>query len=186
MSSTCPSCCPACTEKNLHFLSRKSAIDPYALEFLLPVGTLTIGFDSMAPDVVCGHAHADDGWHPFDSTLFAEYFNADDNTLWLGIKFLTKHHFISTTYRLKSPTTAFLRIYIIPYDLGNVQGKLRVRKEAILAPARRYLKSLLPRITQNPESWQGQDYLQSGPSLISDKKVCCSISCKMTYVECIY
>ncbi|PPQ63287.1 hypothetical protein CVT24_006812 [Panaeolus cyanescens] len=48
-----------------------------------------------------------------------------------------------------------VRIYIIPYDLSNVQGRLRTRKEAIVSPARKYLQRLLTKISQNIESWNG-------------------------------
>ncbi|KAF9469380.1 P-loop containing nucleoside triphosphate hydrolase protein [Collybia nuda] len=171
MSSTCLSCCSACVEKPISTTThRTTASDPYALEFLLPIGTITTNFDPNTQSILCGHVHANDSWHLFDGTLFGERFYAGDNTLSSGIKFLVKHHFISATYQLESSTALFLRIYAIPYDLRNVQGKLRVRKEAVLAPARRYLRALLPRITQNPESWQGRALPEITSSMISNKK----------------
>ncbi|KAJ8456942.1 hypothetical protein ONZ45_g18517 [Pleurotus djamor] len=36
-----------------------------------------------------------------------------------------------------------VRVYLVPYDLPNVKGTLQMRPTNILAPARRYLKSLL-------------------------------------------
>jgi len=55
-----------------------------------------------------------------------------------------------------------LRIYFIPYDLPNVQGKLRVRKENVLNPAKRYMRNLVPRISQD---WMGLETTAFMPNL---------------------
>ncbi|KAG6817776.1 hypothetical protein H0H87_003184 [Tephrocybe sp. NHM501043] len=64
-----------------------------------------------------------------------------------------------------------LRIYIIPYDLANVQGQLRIRKKDILSPARRYLRRLLPLIIQDRETWMlGSPPRSVSQTLISNNK----------------
>ncbi|KAG6864745.1 hypothetical protein C0991_007420 [Blastosporella zonata] len=64
-----------------------------------------------------------------------------------------------------------LRIYLIPYDLPNVQGKLRIRKKDILGPARRSLRRLFPLVVQDQESWMyGTTPPEFSPRLVSNKK----------------
>ena len=82
------------------------------------------------------------------------------------LDFLAKHSFIAATCRLDAvATTLFVRIYLIPWDLPGVHGKLRVRDEvSVVAPARRHLRSLLTEIVQDDDAW---DALSSphGPPL---------------------
>jgi hypothetical protein len=59
-----------------------------------------------------------------------------------------------------------LRVYLIPYDLANVQGKLRVRKDNILNPAKRYLRNLLPIISQDFGKWRDGLSTESEKQLI--------------------
>jgi len=83
----------------------------------------------------------------------------EDDLLLRELDFLITHLFISCTCRLnRLGNVLHVRIYLIPYDLANVQGKLRIRDEAaILSPARRYLKVLLQRIIQDDTSWEGDE-----------------------------
>jgi hypothetical protein len=132
-----------------------SSGNPYALDNLLPAGTIQI---SVAPHEFCGHAHAEDGWHFFEShNLLPHLTSAGDDSFVRQLDFLVSHRFVSATCRLTdSRETLIVRIYITPFDLPNVQGKLRVRDEVrVVAPARRYMKVLLPRIMQDTGLWEG-------------------------------
>lgn len=52
----------------------------------------------------------------------------------------------------------YLRVYLVPFDLANVQGRLRTRDEAtILVPARKCLKSLLQQLVTDVALWEGND-----------------------------
>jgi hypothetical protein len=64
-----------------------------------------------------------------------------------------------------------LRIYLIPYDLPNVQGKLRVRKSSILNPAKRYMRTLLSRIIQDYDGWRGLPPSGDAKELIPERIV---------------
>ncbi|KAK7467638.1 hypothetical protein VKT23_004692 [Stygiomarasmius scandens] len=74
-----------------------------------------------------------------------------------AISFLLRNHFISTTFLSYTPNLLFCRVYIIPYDLPNCQGRLsyRARSENVLAASQTYLLRLLPSISQDPETWCG-------------------------------
>ncbi|KAG5341489.1 hypothetical protein C0989_010062 [Termitomyces sp. Mn162] len=64
-----------------------------------------------------------------------------------------------------------LRLYIIPHDLANVKGQLRLRKKEILGPARRSLGRILPRLIQDQTSWlEGTIPPEFSPRLISNAK----------------
>jgi hypothetical protein len=89
--------------------------------------------------------------------MLRQLVSLEDDSLLRELDFLIKHLFIYCTCRLsRLKNVLFIRVYIIPHDLSNVQGSLRVRDEAtILAPARRYLKVLLQRIVQDDTLWEG-------------------------------
>jgi hypothetical protein len=89
----------------------------------------------------------------------------EDDSLLRELDFLINHLFISCTCRLgRLGNVLHVRVYLIPHDLANVQGRLRVRDEAtVLAPARRYLKVLLQRIVQDDTLWEGDDAFSSCP-----------------------
>ncbi|KAF8077645.1 hypothetical protein FPV67DRAFT_1462505 [Lyophyllum atratum] len=147
----CPSCCAMCTAANSGPNETSEASSPYALNKLVPAGTLTFQLDQDQEGVACNHAHVGDGWHPFEGRLFDQRL-LTDNALCREMDFLIKHRFIAATYRLGA-SAAVLRVYIIPYDLENIQGRLRIRKEVILAPARRCMRNLLPKVIQSQASW---------------------------------
>ncbi|KAF5386941.1 hypothetical protein D9615_001552 [Tricholomella constricta] len=169
-SGACPSCCAACSAPYSKPTETIEASSPYALSNLLPAGTLTLHLDPEAEGVTCHHSHLEDGWHPFEGSLFDQRLLAD-NELCREIDFLIKHHFISVTYWLGPSMLVVLRIYIIPYDLPNVHGQLRIRKEIILVPARRYLRNLLPNVIQSQDSWDlGVRPLNPSAYLVSSHK----------------
>jgi hypothetical protein len=168
----CPSCCHGCFGgTQVQWYTQPELGAAYSLENLLAAGTVVVNLNPDVQESVCNHTHAEDGWHPFQNNLFKGHLTVEDASVCREIEFLVQHRFISVTYRLGSLTRVFLRIYIIPFDLANVQGKLRVRKEVILGPARRYLKTLLPKIVQAADNWNGDGFPGHYPSLILSAKV---------------
>lgn len=156
MSSQCPSCCSPCNLCGQNPSPSLSDASPFALCKLLPAGTISLSLVPEAYHLFCDHVHAEDGWHTFRGSVMAGHLaNIDDDGFCRELDFLIKNHFISATYRCSQLIGVFIRIYVIPYDLGNVQGKLRVRKEAVLGPARRYMRALLPKIVQDRSNWEG-------------------------------
>jgi len=137
----------------------------------LAAGTLVVNLDFDVQEVICNHTHAEDGWHPFEHSVLKDHLAVDDANVCREIEFLVQHRFIAVTYCLGPLPRVFLRIYIIPFDLANVQGKLRVRKEITLNPARRYLRTLLPKISQNSVNWNGDGLLDHSSTLIPSTKV---------------
>ena len=151
MSTDCPSCCADCSVRNLTLCSSDS---PYALRNLLQAGTITL---AVSGPLVCDHgSHAEDGWHHFDESEIISHLSEPQCAVFCReLDFLINHSFISVTYRRANDGWIVLRIYLIPYDLPNVQGKLRVRKSIVLNPAKRYMRSLLARIVQDQSGWLG-------------------------------
>jgi hypothetical protein len=171
-SDICPSCCLGCSGGNLVPHSRSNELEaPYSLKNLLAAGTLVVNLDSDAQEFTCRHIHAEDNWHPFEYDVFKDHLAVDDASVCREIEFLVQHRFLAVTYRLSPLQTVYFRIYIIPFDLANVQGKLRVRKEIILGPARRYLRILFPKITQDSDNWNGDGIAGHYPSFIPSAKV---------------
>lgn len=154
--ASCPSCCASCLSGTVSRPGAVSSVEnPYALANLLPAGTIQI---CVATHEICSHAHAEDGWHFFEGRSLLDHLtSSEDDSFVQQLIFLVENRFISATCQLTpSRKTLHVRIYIIPYDLANVQGKLRVRDEVkVVAPARRYLKVLLPRIIQDVRQWEG-------------------------------
>ncbi|CAA7270930.1 unnamed protein product [Cyclocybe aegerita] len=149
----CPSCCPNCF---ISTLSSHRSSSPYALHNLLPVGTVIIDIPVASQHDICEHAHVEDGWHEFQAQqVVPQLSNAEDVAFCRGLEFLIKQRFISCTCRCTPDNRMALRVYLIPYDLANVQGKLRIRKDNILSPAKRYLRALVPKISQDIGRWNG-------------------------------
>lgn len=110
----------------------------------------------------------------------------EDDLLLRELDFLITHLFISCTCRLNRLGNVLnVRVYLIPHDLANVQGRLRIRDEAtILAPARRYLKVLLQRIVQDDTLWEGDEASSSkSPKPFLSQDIVSSI--ESTYREII-
>ncbi|CAL1705728.1 unnamed protein product [Somion occarium] len=141
-------------------LSHSQVADPlFNIHKFLAAGTIAISLTpNYAPNIV---VHVSDLWHilPGLSALSA-LVHPDEIAFIRILDFLSQHHFIRATCRFGhgSLSSALLvRIYLIPYDLANVQGQLRIREDAILTAARRYLRILLPRIVQDISEWNGGD-----------------------------
>ncbi|KAF9484636.1 hypothetical protein BDN70DRAFT_872149 [Pholiota conissans] len=152
-SSWCPSCCGSC------FVSSPPAStsdSPFALRHLLALGTILVNLHVAFEHQICDHTHAEDGWHYFKGhSVVPHLSNPTDIELCQKLDYLVQGQFIAATYRSNSIGLMDVRVYLIPYDLANIKGKLRVRKESILNSARMYLRNLLPQISQNTERWMG-------------------------------
>jgi len=169
MQSQCPSCCYNCRSNPQQQFS-SSSDDPYHLNNLLKAGVVLVqlGRDSQ-PERYCEHYHADDGWHPYlGAAPFLPLTNLNDVNLCKNLEFLARHRFLSATYRIYGGGKLVFRIYLTPYDLPGARGTLRVRQENVMAPARRYLRSLLPMIEK---SWEG-DESEGADKFLQDTKVC--------------
>ncbi|KAF8163635.1 hypothetical protein B0H34DRAFT_781279 [Crassisporium funariophilum] len=143
----------------------------YALHNLLQGGSLTLGFGVELQHLICDHSHAEDGWHHFEPhSVIPHLSKPEDISLCQELKFLAKNLFISATCRSTPEGALAIRIYLIPYDLSNVQGKLRIRPENVVGPAKRFLRKLLPRITSNAEKWAGREPVRKDVPLIPTTK----------------
>lgn len=149
----CQSCCANC------FISASASTPlelPFSLRNLLAVGTIAIGLPVEKQHQVCDHTHAEDGWHSFRAEGLASLLpNAEDLTLCHELDFLIKQRFLSATYNcmISDGSRAVIRIYLIPDDLCGLTSALRMRKDAVLNPARRFLRHILPMISKNVGMW---------------------------------
>jgi hypothetical protein len=179
MSFWCPSCCAGCFVADIPLVPSNGT--PYSLDNLLPVGNVFVKLAIEPQHLICDHTHAQDGWHHFNGhSVIPHLSDPEDISFCRQIEFLMKHRFIVATYRATYDAIMALRIYLIPYDLSNVQGKLRVRAENVLAPAKRYLRHLLPRIINNEEIWNGLEPIGDVTTLIPDPKAC------YTHIACVF
>ena len=146
----CSSCCSSC-------LSSSPSIDgaaatPFSLKNLLAAGTVFLptpnSEDALKDrETRCSHIHAEDGWHVLVNVVWP-------SSLAMEIHFLVIHDFIRATYRCVNDGV-ILRIYAVPFDLPHVKGRLRVRKENIVSPARGYLRTLFSQVNTDSRVWEG-------------------------------
>ncbi|KAJ7772943.1 SNF2 family N-terminal domain-containing protein [Mycena maculata] len=136
-----------------------SSASPFSLTNFLAYGTISVCLRPDALDQLHHECQADpmvaqDGWNGFSADLLLKSLgNTEDYSLIREMEFLIREKFLYASYWVKNDSL-LIRIYLIPYDLPGVQGRLRVRTDNILGPARRYLSSLLPKISRSPDSWQ--------------------------------
>ncbi|KAJ7154205.1 hypothetical protein C8R46DRAFT_1356943 [Mycena filopes] len=133
---------------------------PWALHNFLAYGTISMRLEVDAiqqfrPEVQDSATSEEDGWTAFSPDTIRKYLGQEDQLTINQLDFLVLKKFISVSFSLLENSIVF-RIYLIPYDLARVQGQLRVRKDEVLGPARRLLKSLIPRLSRNPECWEGR------------------------------
>jgi hypothetical protein len=166
-SAKCGACCSACLTDASPPPVRPVETPAYHLQNFFAVGTveLAIAFEDSTDYQLCSHTHAEDGWHVFDRQTFYRLLTTptDDATL-RQLEFLVKNRFLELTWLLlQSKRLLCFRVYMIPYDLPGVQGRLRRRDEhLILNPARKYLMQLLPRIVQDVTLWNDDCHRASG------------------------
>lgn len=151
--------CPSCGSDSLG----PDSAGPFAVENLLPAGTLSLPIAQK-----CDHSHPTEGWHRFPGkALLPHLTDQDSEMLCHHLVFLVEHKFLAIQCKIgDSGMALILRVYIIPYDLSGVQGKLRVRNETSdLKPARLCMQNVLPRIVQEKSFWDAHDLNPSPSSL---------------------
>jgi hypothetical protein len=120
--------------------------NPFGLDHLLPAGAVILKLSIADQLLVRSTIEAEDDWDRFEPSSFLPCVTSTgDDTFLRQLDFLSNNEFIRATYRLLELKTLHIRIYFVPFDLPNVQGRLRIRDEAVMAPARKYLRELLPR-----------------------------------------
>lgn len=153
----CNSCCIQCRAQGSPAAS-SSAQDPFDLDNLLKAGVLSIQLSrDLQPDIYCDHRHEGDGWHAYlGAAPFLPLTNLNDVNICKALEFLVRHKFVSVTYRVGGGRAVF-RVYLLPYDLAGAKGALRVRQETVLAPAKRFLRDILPLVNKSAGSWEGEE-----------------------------
>lgn len=128
---------------------------PFALVNFLPAGCLI--FPSHPTSIVgCEKTHRNQ-WHSWPGRdIIHALLPPEDDRLLRSVDFLIFHNFIAATCQISSDRKLYIRVYLIPFDLPNVEGRLRRRDEVtVLKPARNYLRTLLFRLTRDLASWNG-------------------------------
>ncbi|EGO21281.1 hypothetical protein SERLADRAFT_452413 [Serpula lacrymans var. lacrymans S7.9] len=144
-----------------HLGSKRSAgdnsdtLDPYALPNLLAAGTVSLDASLGRLHEYATRRHSLQGF----TTLPVLH---PEKTILNSIEFLIEHRFIRATGRLGTGGQfLFVRIYLIPHDLPNVQGKLRNRSDIIKREGKKCLQTLLDRIVQDQGNWDGDECVPS-------------------------
>jgi hypothetical protein len=155
--------------------SPDNAARPFAVQNLLPAGTLSLPISQKDLANVCDHTHTTEDWHTFPGKALLPYLtDQESETLCRHLDFLVEHQFIIIQCKVGDSRAALiLRVYIVPYDLPGVQGMLRVRDEtSVLKPARLCLRNVMPQIIQERSLWDGHDLdpSPSSPSYFLDSK----------------
>ena len=141
--------------------------DPFELSNLLHAGVLVVTLSSI--DKNLSHAVFREVWPSFNQDtvdILRPFCPPQDITLLEGLPFLIEHQFAHVTSNFLSfHPLILLRVYLIPFDLPGVQGRLMNRQEHILIQYRRVLKGILPKIISDEYYWGGADALPPNPSL---------------------
>lgn len=167
--SPCSICCSSCASKPVVSRSLENAAEPqaFAVQNLLPAGTLSLPISRTELGNTCDHSHSAEGWHTFLGKFLLPYLTDQENeTLCRHLDFLVDHRFLVIHCKIgDSGIALILRLYLVPYDLPGVQGRLRVRNEASeLKPARLCLRNVMPRIVQDKSLWDSHDLDASSSS----------------------
>lgn len=141
--------------------------EPFELSNLLRAGVLAV--TPFGLDKNLSHAVFREVWRVFDQDavkVLRPFCSPQDINLLEGLSFLAEHEFAcvtsaySSSYRL-----ILLRVYLIPFDLPGVQGRLMNRQEQVLLQYRRLLKEILLRVVNDENYWEAADVLPPNPSL---------------------
>ncbi|KZV71605.1 hypothetical protein PENSPDRAFT_605479 [Peniophora sp. CONT] len=151
--------CVTCTADTVCLSNIRN--DPFTIENLLPGGSLIFPVQNV-PEYWTAR---DDRWHDSRHINLANHLASQSDELsWLHLKYLDKYDFLRVQCRLGlSGESLYLRVFLVPFDLPNVQGRLQTRRRdpAILKDACRYLKVVLPQLLQGRSEW---DANESSPS----------------------
>lgn len=151
MHSSCLLCCGLQSSA-----ARQS--EPLAnLDRFLALGILSFQIDSEAANHLCSHHHEDCIWHNVPApSLLRSILRLDEVAAVADmVDFLVKNQFVAITGRLVQSRVLLFRVYIIPYDLPNVQGRLRLREDFVLTTARQYMRVVLSRVLCSSMLWDG-------------------------------
>ncbi|KAA1469224.1 hypothetical protein DENSPDRAFT_795695 [Dentipellis sp. KUC8613] len=139
--------------------------DPYRTSKLLAAGAITL---STSPNCSLHELpQAEDGWSYFRSEQVIPCLaNAEDEALCRRLEFLIRNEFLVAHCMLgQSQNQLYVRIYLIPFDLAGVRGKLRNRNEVkVMRPARLALRAVLPSIMRDRNTWYADDMAQPSGS----------------------
>jgi len=175
ISEWCPSCCSLCFPFRLDTPRSDS---PFSLRNLCLGGTLTLDKARVSISVThqnCPHKHEEDDWHIFRSHWVITCLdNPEELALIRSLDFLIQHNFIRATCRGDQDGRLIIRIYLVQFDLSNVQGRLRVRKENVLSSGRRHMHTLLPKLSQSHNKWKGlgKETIEDDRHLVNNTIVC--------------
>jgi len=141
--------------------------DPFELSNLLPAGVLALTLSGLDQDLP--HAVSGEMWRAFDqetARALRPFCSPQDINVLNSLSFLVEHEFSRVTSKFLSlHALLFLRIYLIPYDLPGVQGRLMNRQEHTLGLYRRSMRDILPKLISEGDYWRGADVLPPNPSL---------------------
>ena len=148
-------------------MGQRLQLEPFELSNLLHAGVLVVALSSPSKNL--SHAVFREAWPALNQdtvNVLRSICSPQDIILLEGLSFLIEHEFARFTSICLSPRRLILlRVYLIPFDLPGVQGRLMNRQEHILAQYRRILKGILPKIIIDDEYWGGADVLPPNPSL---------------------
>lgn len=141
--------------------------EPFGLSALLHAGVFVVTLSRL--DKNLSHAVFREVWPAFSQdtvNLLRPFCSSQDMILLEGLSFLIEHEFACVTSNFLSfHRLILLRVYLIPFDLPGVQGRLMNRQEQILVQYKRFLKGMLPRIISDDDYWGGTDVLPPNPTL---------------------
>lgn len=141
--------------------------DPFGDSNLLHAGVLVVTLSSLDNDT--SHAMFQEGWHAFSretANILDPLCSPQDIALLGNLSFLIEHEFALVTSNFSSHhCLILLRVYLVPFDLPGVQGRLMNRQDQVLGQYRRFVKEILPRIINDGDYWRGADALPPNPSL---------------------
>ena len=137
------------------------------LSNLLRAGVIVTTLSALGKNL--SHAVFREVWPAFNQdtvNALRPFCSPQDITLLEGLSFLIENEFARATSKLLSSHRLILfRVYLIPFDLPGVQGRLMNRQEQTIVQYRRLLKGMLPRIVCDDNYWGAADKLPPNPGL---------------------
>lgn len=104
---------------------------------------------------------------PSKSQDLANLLVPEESAFVKAIYFLLQNDFIATQCAVRRGTvraSLLMRIYVVPYDLPGMHGRLRLRDQKVLGPAGRHLRILLARVSRNSNDWEGSEHASGSMS----------------------
>ncbi|KAI6045621.1 hypothetical protein EDC04DRAFT_2634069 [Pisolithus marmoratus] len=151
--------CPLCYSEHTKSEQFADADDSNlpALEDLFAAGTITLAVHSNG--VSCSTTDGN-SWRLLP--VAREPSKRPQDPLLLGLWFLADNLFLRATCKFdRSGQVLFIRIYLIPHDLPNVQGRLRCRSAPVIREGRRYLHSTLSLVSRSSRLWNAEELVLS-------------------------